>query len=106
MGTARKGQGSELTDDQRRKLWRTYWKGWKAARDAGQSASYPRLPDVLQGLACGAKTRAGTPCKLTGLYWSGRCKLHGGMSTGPTTPEGKAQAAENGRKPKRKKPTP
>ncbi|MFE0409231.1 HGGxSTG domain-containing protein [Citrobacter freundii] len=29
-------------------------------------------------MTCGAKTRKGTPCKLTSLYGSGRCKLHGG----------------------------
>lgn len=38
---------------------------------------------------CGAKTRAGTPCKRTDLYASGRCRLHGGLSTGPRTQAGK-----------------
>ena len=37
---------------------------------------------------CGAKTRAGTPCQLlagwgTDHVGTGRCKLHGGSSTGP-----------------------
>src|SRR5690625_2180142 len=37
---------------------------------------------------CGAKTRAGTPCKRpagwgTNHVGEGRCKLHGGKSTGP-----------------------
>jgi hypothetical protein len=39
---------------------------------------------------CGARTRAGTPC----LRWSmpnGRCRLHGGCSTGPRTAEGLAR---------------
>ena len=45
---------------------------------------------------CGARTRAGTPCKRRDLYWSGRCRLHGGLSTGPRTEEGKAKAAQNG----------
>ncbi|MDD2728683.1 HGGxSTG domain-containing protein [Malikia sp.] len=91
-----------MNDDQKRKLWRDYWRGWYAARDAGTTAGYPPLPDVLRGLACGAKTRAGTPCKLTGIYSNGRCKLHGGLSTGPTTPEGRAKMADNGRKHKGK----
>ncbi|WP_374555643.1 HGGxSTG domain-containing protein [Aquitalea pelogenes] len=52
----------------------------------------------MDSLTCGAKTRAGTPCKITAIYGSGRCKLHGGLSTGPTTPEGKAKAAKNGQK--------
>lgn len=50
-----------------------------------------------KGGICGAKTRAGTPCKQKALYHSGRCKLHGGLSTGPTTHEGKARSALNGR---------
>jgi hypothetical protein len=42
---------------------------------------------------CGAKTRKGTPCKQLGIYKNGRCKLHGGLSTGPKTAEGKVKAA-------------
>jgi hypothetical protein len=44
---------------------------------------------------CGAKTRAGTPCKRRDIYSSGRCRMHGGLSTGPKTPEGKAKVAIN-----------
>ena len=44
---------------------------------------------------CGAKTRQGTPCKNTRLYKNGRCKNHGGLSTGPRTEEGKAKALAN-----------
>ncbi len=36
---------------------------------------------------CGAKTRAGTPCKNSPMK-NGRCRMHGGKSTGPRTPEG------------------
>jgi hypothetical protein len=43
---------------------------------------------------CGAKTRKGTPCKVLALP-NGRCKFHGGLSTGPKTPEGKAKALLN-----------
>lgn len=51
---------------------------------------------------CGAKTRAGTPCRRpagwgTDHAGSGKCKLHGGASTGPKTKEGKAKAALNSR---------
>lgn len=34
---------------------------------------------------CGAKTRSGGPCKKTALA-NGRCRLHGGKSTGPKDP--------------------
>lgn len=44
---------------------------------------------------CDAKTRQGTPCKNTRLYKNGRCKNHGGLSTGPRTEEGKALALAN-----------
>jgi hypothetical protein len=55
------------------------------------------LPAGLRGVTCGAKTRAGTPCKRRDLsHKNGRCRLHGGMSTGPKTAEGKARCAENG----------
>ena len=38
---------------------------------------------------CGAKTRSGKPCKRVGNKINGRCKLHGGRSTGAKTKEGK-----------------
>ncbi|WP_434516674.1 HGGxSTG domain-containing protein [Dechloromonas sp. ARDL1] len=47
---------------------------------------------------CGAKTRAGTPCKQKAIYSNGRCKFHGGLATGPTTEAGKEQSRINGRK--------
>ena len=36
---------------------------------------------------CGARTRSGTPCKGPAMA-NGRCRMHGGPSTGPRTPEG------------------
>ena len=38
---------------------------------------------------CNARTRKGTPCRRRELLRGGRCRNHGGMSTGPKTPEGK-----------------
>lgn len=43
------------------------------------------------GLACGAKTRAGTPCKNPAVRGKARCRMHGGRSTGAKTPEGRAK---------------
>ena len=43
------------------------------------------------GLACGAKTRAGTPCKNPAVRGRRRCRMHGGRSTGAKTPEGRAR---------------
>jgi hypothetical protein len=56
---------------------------------------------MFADLRCGARTRRGTACKQQSLYACGRCRLHGGLSTGPRTPEGKSRAAINGRLPKR-----
>jgi hypothetical protein len=41
---------------------------------------------------CNAKTRKGEPCQARGLGNGGRCRFHGGASTGPKTPEGKARS--------------
>jgi hypothetical protein len=60
-------------------------------------------PDDLRGLQCGAKTRKGTPCKQTAIYANGRCKWHGGCSTGAKTKEGKKRSAMNGFCPKKKR---
>jgi hypothetical protein len=40
---------------------------------------------------CGAKTRSGEPCKQSAMQ-NGRCRMHGGASTGPKTPEGKTRS--------------
>jgi hypothetical protein len=37
---------------------------------------------------CGARTRAGTVCRAPAVRRRKRCRLHGGASTGPRTPEG------------------
>jgi hypothetical protein len=38
---------------------------------------------------CGARTRSGIPCKAPAMP-NGRCRMHGGPSTGPNTEAGKA----------------
>jgi hypothetical protein len=60
-------------------------------------------PPEFYNLRCEAKTRAGTPCKRSDIELNGRCKFHGGFSTGPTSPEGKKKAAMNGMRPKKAK---
>lgn len=95
--------------DTRKKRWRAFCQAHRAAAAAYRAAEqryistggmtrppsppvYPKLPDDLCGLPCGAKTRVGGACKRTDIYENGRCKFHGGLSTGPKTPEGKARA--------------
>ena len=43
---------------------------------------------------CGARTRKGQPCRNMSEPGRRRCKFHGGRSTGPRTPEGRARIAE------------
>lgn len=43
---------------------------------------------------CLATTRRGTPCLALGLGRGGRCRFHGGASTGPRTEEGRRRALE------------
>lgn len=82
----REGEADGMNDDKR-----ALWRQW--CDEDGD------FPPMLAGLTCGALTRAGTPCKRRDLYRSGRCKLHGGLSTGPRTAKGKRRSARNGYKP-------
>ena len=43
--------------------------------------------DFSKAPRCGAKNRRGTPCQCPAMR-NGRCRLHGGLSTGPKTAEG------------------
>ena len=45
------------------------------------------------GQRCEAKTRRGTACQKPPLNGKTKCRLHGGLSTGPRTAEGKARIA-------------
>jgi len=48
---------------------------------------------------CGARRRRdGQPCEALSVPGKKRCKWHGGCSTGPRTPEGKARVTANLRK--------
>ena len=96
---------TSTTNDERRRRWREHWKAyarasaeWAARCYEHPAPNFPVMPADLHDLTCGARTRAGTPCKRRDLYASGRCRLHGGLSTGPTSPEGKARVALNGGK--------
>lgn len=94
----------ESTPEKRKEL-KAYYKqshdAFQACCDAGYDyrtkPEYIPLPDDLFDMRCGAKTKStGKPCKRKDIYKNGRCKLHGGMSTGPRTIEGKRKAAMNG----------
>ena len=44
-------------------------------------------------IRCGAKTRRGTRCRMKALA-NGRCKHHGGLSSGPKSIEGRKRIAD------------
>lgn len=46
------------------------------------------------GERCGAKTRRGTKCQRPAHKHNGRCGLHGGQSTGASSPEGLRRISE------------
>jgi hypothetical protein len=50
-------------------------------RNGNPSGDFSKAP------RCGARNRRGTPCQCPAM-WNGRCRLHGGLSTGPKTHEG------------------
>jgi hypothetical protein len=51
-------------------------------RDTANLANAPR---------CGARTRRGCPCQAPAVRGKLRCRMHGGGSTGPRTPDGLAR---------------
>src|ERR1022692_120736 len=58
-------------------------RGWlKNGNPPGDPNTAPR---------CGAKTRRGTACQAPAMS-NGRCRMHGGASTGPRTQEGLARS--------------
>lgn len=108
-----------MVDKEQRRRWRRYsqlhatiaaaWNAWASGRRKHQPPRLPEIPEDLVGLTCGAKTRAGTPYKLNSIYANGRCKFHGGLSTGPKSEAGRRQSVENGKKggrPRGGNPTP
>lgn len=76
--------------------------GTQHPRKAHRGAPRPRKDERP---SCGARCRDGHPCRALAVWLpgdsaprNGRCRMHGGLSTGPRTPEGKAAIAESNRR--------
>ena len=57
---------------------------------------YSFCSTMRRKILCQATTRRGTPCQCKAIktkHGAWRCRLHGGLSTGPTTPEGRERIA-------------
>ena len=63
---------------------------WSRLIEAGRAT---RFSYDWSGRRCGAKTKGGSPCKRPAIADKGRCRLHGGRSTGPRSAEGRARIA-------------
>lgn len=55
----------------------------------GDGTPMPRKERPL----CGAKARTGKPCQMRVEPSKAKCRLHGGLSTGPKTADGKSRIA-------------
>ena len=67
-------------------------------------ASFPGVrlsvsdPPKARRPPCGARTRTGTPCAARCVPGRERCRMHGGLSTGPKTQAGRARIAAANRR--------
>lgn len=77
----------------------------------GWTIDFAAFADAWRWIAdpelCGARTRTGLPCRgipvwrPQGKPGKARCRMHGGRSTGPKTPEGRARIAASNRRRRR-----
>jgi len=65
-------------------IWKQVERRWAAAQRR----------EMLRNQKCGAKTRIGSPCQMKPVPGARRCRLHGGLSTGPTTVAGRDRIAK------------
>lgn len=86
-----------------RSLWRLLEKlqRWE---DEARIRERKRTPKAERP-RCGARCRDGHPCQARAVWdrergeiRNARCRLHGGLSTGPKTPEGKLRSREGARR--------
>ncbi|PKN20017.1 MAG: hypothetical protein CVU71_06555 [Deltaproteobacteria bacterium HGW-Deltaproteobacteria-6] len=82
------------------------WRRIMGAGNVDQGNARRSSKKKNSGHTCMARTRSGTPCKRMSRYTSGRCALHGGLSTGPKTPQGKERSSRNGPNGRRGNQTP
>ena len=68
--------------------------GYRAAIAPVVAANLRARNKPMKGERCGARTRRGTPCQCKAMR-NGRCKFHGGLSTGPKSQAGKEVAIAN-----------
>jgi hypothetical protein len=63
-------------------------------KDSVTIGVHTRFGPNWPGIRCLAKTRRGTKCQRAAYKHNGRCRLHGGLSTGARTQEGLLRISE------------
>ena len=63
-------------------------------KDSVTIGVHTRFGPNWPGIRCLAKTRRGTKCQRAAYKHNGRCRLHGGLSTGARTQEGLQRISE------------
>jgi hypothetical protein len=95
---------SYLTDDERRQLWRHYFEekntdfGRVDDKRISASTSQVFIPRGASGTALRRQDESWHAVQIYRHLPQWRCKLHGGLSTGPKSEAGKSVSRENGRK--------
>jgi hypothetical protein len=97
FGKARRSETQNWLDQELEHHRRHGVGGLRATRPVVPAVALPRTADPSPRW-CGAKTRRGTSCRRKGTGRGGRCRLHGGKSTGPKTQEGLERIAAAQRK--------
>jgi hypothetical protein len=83
----------------------TYWQAVRLARDELRNTGAAFVLFEYAGKwfelatvhsnpkqVCGARKKIGERCRSKSLHRGGKCKFHGGLSTGARSPEGKAKS--------------
>jgi len=60
----------------------------RLTKDNVKIGVHRRFGPISPGIRCLARTRRGIECQRAAYKHNGRCRLHGGLSTGPRTQEG------------------
>ena len=70
------------------------WLDQQIAAEMTRQQAGSEIAKARRRVVCAAKTRKGKPCRNKSEPGRRRCKYHGGMSTGPRTPEGRQRIAQ------------
>ncbi|MBF9060305.1 helix-turn-helix domain-containing protein [Rhodobacterales bacterium HKCCSP123] len=87
-----------MKPQRQRDSWLDEFTERRLAAEMARIAAKRREQALGRCVRCCAKTRRGTSCRRLSEPGRRRCKFHGGLSTGPKSPEGKARIAAANRR--------